>query len=533
MSILEVSKVSKHFGGIRAVSNVSFSVAAGEILACVGPNAAGKTTLLNLVTGWQRPDEGHIYITGQPVQPLTPEAFASKGVVRTFQRARLFRKQTVLENLLLASRPQSEETLSAALFFRKAWLNSQSKEVCRAEEILKALGIFHLSGRPASALSGGEQRLAELAVAAARRAKILLLDEPVANLSQEAKQVVAAFLLRQTESGVACVIVEHDLEFVRKVADNVLILARGSVFGHGRSEDPLTWETVERCYLSSPTEPTEKCVGFVNPNGNQLKHVRELSYSKSRSKFRQDIRAVKQSGSRHYESLVVRGLCVSYGRGVILQDINIDVCPGEIVALIGGNGAGKSTTLRSIMGLVPYRGSIKLGQISLTSLQPYDISRLGISCVSQHRKVFPSLTVLENLLLACDLHSGPIQDRLGPALHAFPELEAWFNVPAGQLSGGQQQMVALGRALLQKPRILLLDEPSAGLSENTWCRVTGLLMSLAEEGLPILLVEHRPSTLSNLLSRGYLIRRGRITAQGPWKVISTKKSLRETLIGSN
>jgi ABC-type branched-subunit amino acid transport system ATPase component len=217
-------------------------------------------------------------------------------------------------------------------------------------------------------------------------------------------------------------------------------------------------------------------------------------------------------------------LSVDYGRGPVVEEINIDVRPGEIVALVGGNGAGKSTIIRAILGLATCQGSVMLGEDSLTSLPPYVISRLGIAYVSQHRKVFPSLTVLENLLLASELHGQIAGSHLDYALHTFPEMEEWFHLPSGDLSGGQQQMTAIMRALLSKPRLLLLDEPSAGLSDGLWGRLAGVLTELAAKGLPILLVEHRPSVLNNVLARGYLIQRGRITAQGVWEKLSSQQN---------
>jgi ABC-type branched-subunit amino acid transport system ATPase component len=554
--MLEVFHLSKHFGGISAVSRVSFSVAPGEVLACVGPNGAGKTTLINLITGWQTPDEGGVKINGESIDNFYPEVFAARGVVRTFQKARLFQSLTVLENLLLASRPWGEETLRATLFFRSWWRHNQKQAVSRAEEVLESLGISHLQQRNGDTLSGGEQRLVELAMAAMRRPRLLVLDEPVANLSPEAREKVAAFLLRQRAAPIACLLVEHDLSFVRRVADRVLVLTQGAVLGLGEAADPAMQEMMEMSYLSVPAPGPQESVlktpswpggdgparvislpppsptgGHSRAKNSILSGTASRAWETARQLTRSGLlRRVPQTMKRHvpggdggpkkpseslpYKALAVRGLSVDYGSGPVVEEINIDVRPGEIVALVGGNGAGKSTIIRAILGLANCRGSITLGEESLTSLQPYVISRLGVAYVSQHRKVFPSLTVLENLLLASELHHRVAGSHLDYALHTFPELKGWFHLSAGNLSGGQQQMVAITRALLAKPRLLLLDEPSAGLSDGLWRRLAGFLTELAGKGLPILLVEHRPSILNNVLARGYLIQRGRISSQG-------------------
>jgi branched-chain amino acid transport system ATP-binding protein len=539
--MFQVSHISKHFGGVKAVSDVSFSVAPGKVLACVGPNAAGKTTLLNLVSGWHRPDEGLVRIDQQEIHSFSPEVFASLGVARTFQRARLFRKRTVIENLLLASRQKSDETIRAAMF-KGTWLRREKEESERADEILESLGIAELAHRPAQALSGGEQRLVELAVAAMRQPKVLVLDEPVANLSQESRQKVVAFLLRQRESNVCCILVEHDLSFVRQIADEILVLARGAVVAIGSVSS--TQAFIESSYsLTHPTEPVGPpttdspngtkdsggTVELLSSNANEALVGRTVtsSYSRCRAhmklsglsqyvrvgmaRFRKRSAIQGESDRSKYEPLTVRGLCVDYGNGPVIEDVTLDVRPGEIVALVGGNGSGKSTTMRAILGLLKYRGSVCLGKRSLTSVPPYVISRLGISYVAQHRKVFPSLTVLENLLIASDNKKQVAEDRLQPALEAFPELSQLLGECSGALSGGQQQMVAIARALLQRPRLLLLDEPSAGLSEYLWARLWKLIVGLAESGLPIMLVEHRPIERKSL-SKQFFINDGRMIA---------------------
>lgn len=561
LNALEVSQLSKQFGGVRAVKDVSFNVSAGEVLACVGPNGAGKTTLINIITGWQAPDGGEVRLNGVPVLRFTPESLAALGVARTFQKGRVFRTQNVIENLLLAARPQREETLTAALFFRGWWRRNQERESACAAEVLKELGIIHLGGRPAGRLSGGEQRLTELAAAAMRRPKVLVLDEPVANLSQAARRKVASFLMRQRAAGVACIIVEHDMAFVRQVADRVLVLDRGAVACVGDASDADTWKAVLKSYLFQPA-PESRGPGVngdrarggegLNPALNLPAAPRPQNGSQPKGDQRLDVvsgddaaalpvdarpKAFTNKRGRPagpdtipaYEELTIQNLLVDYGRGAVLQDVNMGVRPGEIVAITGGNGAGKSTTIRAILGLTPYDGTIRLGTTLLTSLPPHAISRLGVAYVPQHRKVFPSLTVLENLLLASEFRGASKRSGLGRALEFFPELAERLHDPAGNLSGGQQQMVSFARALLASPRLLLLDEPSAGLADSVWQRLASVLAGLAAAGLPILLVEHRPSALSDVITRGYFMQDGRLTAQGTWEDITSQQNLQLNL----
>lgn len=539
MSLLEAVQLSKSFDGIRAVSGVSFTLEAGEILACVGSNAAGKTTLINLVTGWQTPDSGFVKIGDKQISDFRPEIFARHRVVRTFQKARLFKRQTVIENLLLADRIRTEETLPAALIFRRGWKQKEAEKRERIDKILDDLGIEHLLHKKGDTLSGGEQRLVEFGVAAMRRPAILILDEPAANLSQEARQRVASYLLKLQQSGVSCLIIEHDLSFVRQVADRVMVLSQGESLCIGNSRDESIWEKVEGLQAFHPPPAVEVSINsdtltsFSDPpiahSSAVIAKLRTVTpfVSKARvyDRVGRSTRAVSLAetgesippklnldsasiGNRSfYETLSVTDVAVNYGSTRVVQDINMSIGPGEIVALLGGNGAGKSTIVRAILGLIPFSGLIKLGDTPLTSLQPYDISRLGLSYVSQHRKVFPSLTVKENFLVGVESQIT----RLESVLPVFPELEELMGLRAGNLSGGQQQIVAIARAVVQGPKIILLDEPSAGLSEKLWKRVVSILALLAAHGTSILIVEHRLFELSDLIARSYVLKEGTIS----------------------
>lgn len=519
--MLEVTHISKYFGGVKAVRDISFSIAPGNILACIGPNAAGKTTLLNIISGWHRPDKGSVKINGKEIESFTPEVFASHGVVRTFQRARLFRNQSVIENLIFASRHRSEETLRAAML-RTKWLRRQDQESDRAQTILSDLGISELCHKPGQSLSGGEQRLVELAVAAMRRPQVLVLDEPTANLSKESKEKIGTCLLRQKHTGLSCILVDHDLEFVQDIADQILILSHGMMIGIERPSTYSTPSLLRDAYSAGSTVKATMRKDAPPSGGGSTVNTMPKSDRTPRGYFRQLLQASLRRRGRGkvqlpvhgldeevvYEGLAVRSLSVDYGNGPVIEGVTLDVNPGEIIALVGSNGAGKSTIMRAILGLVQYQGSIKLGSKSLAAMSPFAISRLGISYVAQNRKVFPTLTVLENLLIAHETCGNTGADPLESVLQIFPELTDSLSVSAGALSGGQQQMVALGRALLQAPRILLLDEPSAGLSESLFNRLGELLLVLSGKGLPILIVEHRKLFLRDAIARTYLVKRG-------------------------
>ena len=212
-------------------------------------------------------------------------------------------------------------------------------------------------------------------------------------------------------------------------------------------------------------------------------------------------------------ALVVRGLEVAYGGVPAVRGLSLEVAPGEIVGLIGPNGAGKSTTLHAIMGLVPARaGEIALGDRSLRGRPPEAIARSGVALVPEGRRLFAELTVEENLRLglAARPRGDGSADDLAEVAGLFPIVEEFRSRPAGALSGGQQQQLAIARALVARPSILLLDEPSLGLAPTVVDLVFAMLRTIAERGLGVLLVEQRAQRTVALAERTHVLANGEL-----------------------
>jgi branched-chain amino acid transport system ATP-binding protein len=215
--------------------------------------------------------------------------------------------------------------------------------------------------------------------------------------------------------------------------------------------------------------------------------------------------------------LRVDGLAARYGRVVALHSVSFDVQPGEIVAIVGPNGAGKSTTLAAISGtLTPTAGSITYGGESLVGLSPERIVRRGVALVPEGRQIFSSLSVAENLQLG----TTAIRDRsearadLDRVLERFPILRTYYRASAAKLSGGEQQQLAIARALLSRPKLLLLDEPSLGLAPIMIDRVFETLGELRDSGVTVLLVEQNATRAVALADRTYVLRTGRVALSG-------------------
>lgn len=213
--------------------------------------------------------------------------------------------------------------------------------------------------------------------------------------------------------------------------------------------------------------------------------------------------------------LTIKGLHAGYGRIPVLHEVSLEVDEGELVGLIGANGAGKTTTLSTVVGLLsPTRGTIELDGRSIAGLSPERVARTGIALVPEGRQIFATLTVAENLRLGTTVRGGSGRSDVVDVLDRFPVLQQFYGRSAGQLSGGEQQQLAIARALVARPRLLLLDEPSLGLAPQIVDLVFSVLGELRGEGTTILLVEQNASRTVHLADRTYVMRNGRIAAHG-------------------
>ncbi len=231
--------------------------------------------------------------------------------------------------------------------------------------------------------------------------------------------------------------------------------------------------------------------------------------------------------------LACEGLYVGYGRVPVLRDVSLTVRPDEVVALIGPNGAGKSTTLATIVGLLrPTQGTVSFGDRPLAG-DPADAVALGIALVPQGRMIFHTLTVRENLRMGAYrvTDSSVVRNRLDSVLEIFPALRGRFTQAGGTLSGGEQQMLAIARALMSEPRLLILDEPSTGLAPKLVESIFTTLLDLHRRGTMILLVEQNARIALSLATRGYVMEAGSVVAEGPAAALMADRRMVEAYLG--
>lgn len=232
--------------------------------------------------------------------------------------------------------------------------------------------------------------------------------------------------------------------------------------------------------------------------------------------------------------LKVNNLHIQYGNVRALKDISLAVHSGEMVTLIGANGAGKSTTLRAISGLIrPSKGTIEFQEKRINGLPPYSILELGIVHIPERRELFPEMTVMENLELGAyrAKDERPLRDKFKYVFELFPVLEERKGQPAKTLSGGEQQMLAIGRGLMVNPKILLLDEPSLGLAPLLVEKLMEIVKNFHHKGMTILLVEQNAYLALTLADRAYVLETGRITLEGPSKDLLNNESVKRAYLG--
>ncbi len=248
--VLEVEAIAKQFDGLRAVDGVSFSVAKGEIVGIIGPNGAGKTVLINLISGFYPPTSGSVRLSGDDVTSLPLHEIGRRGIARTFQNIRLFRRMTVLENILVADQCHARKPARAFLSFGR-----QKAEIARAARFLDLMGLAARADHLAGVLPYGEARRLEIARALATEPRLLLLDEPAAGMNEEETFELAEDVRRARAAVDAIVLIEHDMSLIQALSDTVIAMDYGRIMARGTAAEVLADANVQRAYLGEEEAP--------------------------------------------------------------------------------------------------------------------------------------------------------------------------------------------------------------------------------------------------------------------------------------
>jgi len=485
------------FGGIKAASGVSFRAEPGRITSIIGPNGAGKTTVLNMVGGFYRPDRGSIRLGATELAGAPAWRVARAGIARTYQTTKLFGTLSVFDNVLIGLR---RGRLGGLL---KPFASEPDRKI--ASSLLAFVGYRGFLHTPAGELPHVDRRLVEIARALAMRPRVLLLDEPAAGLMRADKEALKALLRRIADLGIAVILVEHDMSLVMGISDHVVVLDAGAPIAAGSPSDVRRDPRVIAAYLGGgETRARPRRAVWSGPGDAMLAALK---------------------------------LTAGYGAAPAIEQVGFEVRPGEVVVLLGANGAGKSTTMRAVSGLLrPIAGDVILDDRKIDGLDAHRVAARGLALVPEGRQVFPELSVADNIRLGAFLRKGAgkafdEEAEMAALLARFPRLKDRLESRAGLLSGGEQQMLAIARGLMAKPRILLLDEPSLGLAPAIIDELFDVLAGLRDEGVTILLVDQMAALALALADRGYVLESGRIVAAGPATALARDSALEAAYLG--
>ena len=532
--VLAAQGLTMQFGGVRAVGDLSLQARTAAVTSLIGPNGAGKSTALNVLSGYYQPTAGGFSLGGDTLTGRTAMRLARLGIARSYQTSQLFGSLSVEDNVALALNRGRLGPLLGDARLRSASARAQ------ARALLAWCGYTGAPQARAADLPHVDRRLVEIARALALDPEVLLLDEPAAGLSREDKTALAALLRRIADAGLGVLLVEHDMALVMGISDHVVVLDAGQWLAAGTPAEVQANPAVQQAYLGGALDPHAPPLrgslppeGAAPPWGGPAAGLDPHAPLLRGSLPPADPHAA--SLPTQVEMLGVGQLVAGYGAEPVLHGISLAVRRGEAVALLGANGAGKSTLMRALSGL--HRplagGGIHLEGEDLSQASTEAIVARGMVLVPEGRQVFPELSVLDNIRLGAFLHPEGREARVEEMLQRFPRLRERLHQRAGLLSGGEQQMLAIARALMSRPRILLLDEPSLGLAPKVIEELFASLDRLRSEGMTLLLVDQMAGLALALADRAYVMESGHIVAQGSSAEIAADASLAKAYLGGH
>jgi branched-chain amino acid transport system ATP-binding protein len=523
--------LSVRYGGVQALDHVDLDVPAGSIVGLIGPNGAGKTTLIDAVTGFAR-GSGRVALDGTVISSMAAHRRVHRGLARTFQSLELFEDLTVRDNLLVSADPGSWWSVLQDVF-----LPSREPAQDVVDQALAVVGLTDQADALPTALSHGQRKLVGVARALAARPRVLLLDEPAAGLDSAESLAFGGELRTIVEnSDIGILLVDHDMGLVLSVCDYVYVLQFGRLIAQGTPAQIRTDAGVVAAYLGESEESDDvAALTYVEPTGAALHPVaaegrgdgRAGAWARSAPPTRESP-AVSSSDA----VLRLRGLTSGYNGVSVVRDLDLHVGRGEVVAVLGPNGAGKTTTLLTISGLVaPMKGSVLLDGKECVGSAPHVIARRGLAHVPEDRAIVPSLTVRENLRLVRSRDTAGTVERV---LSYFPVLGKLLERQASTLSGGEQQMLAIGRALATNPTLLMVDEMSLGLAPVIVQSLLPIMRDIAKEtGAGVLIIEQHVHLALEVSDRAYVLSHGDLVLEGDSAELSrSREDLESSYLGA-
>jgi ABC-type branched-subunit amino acid transport system ATPase component len=509
VALLNVESVSVRFGGLQALAAVTIDVPENEVTGLIGPNGAGKTTLFNVITGLQPPTGGTVVLDGKDITYVKPHKRARLGIGRTFQRLETFGTLSVRDNVLVAAE------------MRKGWSRERFKPGSLADELIERMGLTSVANERVDRLPTGTQRLVEMARALATKPRVVLLDEPSSGLNETETENLAELLLELAASGLAILLVEHDMSLVMSACHHIHVLDFGQIIAYGTPTEVQANPLVRAAYLGEGDEAEEvpeeqqALLAEVSALQTEVRAETEPTNGSAPSvSVSEEAPATTPGTPTEGAALELIDIRAAYGSIDVLHGVSITIQPGTVYALLGPNGAGKSTTLKVASGqLKPTAGEVRFLGERISGRSADKVARAGLCTIPEGRGIFPNLTVLENLRTMT--YSGTslsgIEER---AYLRFPRLKERRKQTAGTLSGGEQQMLAIARAIGTDPKVLLLDELSMGLAPLVVSELYDVVKRIAADDVSILVVEQFAHEVLDVADVASIILHGRVQFEG-------------------
>jgi branched-chain amino acid transport system ATP-binding protein len=522
--LLTVKNLDVAYGSVQVLFNIDLEVAEGECVALLGTNGAGKSTLLRAISGLVEADHGVVILDGREITHAPPDEIAAHGVAQVPGGAGVFPTLTVGENLEMAS------------WLVKGDRAEAKRRLDRAVELFPVLAVRH--DDPAGDLSGGQQQMLALAMALTSRPKLLLVDE----LSLGLAPTVVAQLLPLVEEAVAAgttvVLVEQSVQVALQVAHSAIFLEKGEVRFRGPTDELLHRPDVLRSvFLEGATVGLAAGGGASRDGADERPAVRTATVTLEPEEPSEPSEPdpVGPAGPAVEPALRTEDLTVSFGGIRAVDHVSLRVAPGEILGIIGANGAGKTTFFDLVSGyLPPERGRVVLEGRDISHLGPAGRAAHGLGRSFQDARLFPSLTVDEAIAVACERFVGS-RDAVSAALHLPNAYDSERKVRARvdelvdllglaryrsafvrELSTGTRRIVDLACLLAHRPSVILLDEPSSGIAQREAEALAPMLRRIGEgTGASLVVIEHDMPVLRAVADRMVAMDQGSIIADGP------------------
>lgn len=492
--LIELRGIEKLFPGVKALSEMSFSVKKGSVHVLCGENGAGKSTLCKIINGIYQPDRGEILIDGKPVQIRDPIEARGYKIAMIFQELNFIPEFTVEQNLFLGNEPVNR-------FGKVDWAAIRQ----RTEELLAQEGLPYKPDTKLKDLSVSDIQMLEIIKAISYKANILIMDEPTSAISTKEVEVLFRKIAQLKSQGVGIIYISHKMDEIFRIADEISVLRDGCLIDTKPAKD-LDIDTVIRLMVGRKMESA-----FPEKHELALGEV----------------------------ALDVKSLC----QGRTFRDVSFNIRQGEVVGFAGLMGAGRTEVVRALFGLDPYSsGSINVKGKRAEIRDVQDSIAHGIAMLSEDRKRFGiipvrdckeniSLSSLERVMGAFGINHRQERERdaeISKKLNVkTPSLETLIS----SLSGGNQQKIVLAKWLLRTPDVLLLDEPTRGIDVGAKFEIYKLIIELAKEGKAVLMISSEMEELIGVCDRIYVMAKGRITGELARKDFSQENIMKLALIG--